>query len=166
MKKILLAITSLVLTATLSASGSHINLYGGSSSQINSESGYTFGTGYDFIFTKPKATAIEIGLGLDVLYNSVKNDHSYNGDLSLLIGFKKNSFAVRTGVGYGIGSGTISQKDFTQSGLVYSAGAEYDFTNRIGIGLKYKVQDFDMEFTNTTQNGKTKNVLMYFYFRK
>jgi len=165
MKKILLAITSLVLTATLSASGSHINLYGGSS-EINSESGYIFGTGYDFIFTKPKATAIEIGLGLDVLYNSVEsNSHSYNGDLSLLIGFKRNNFAIRTGIGYGLGSGSNSGNDFTQSGLVYSAATEYDF-GKYGIGLKYKHQEFEQTFLNETNPATTKNILLYFYFKK
>ncbi len=163
--KTLLAI--LFLSSNLFAGGSHIQLLGGASQIEDSDSTFVFGTGIDLV--KTFDNGFESGLGVEVLYSNNKDYNTNVGaDLSFLFGYNfQNSsnipIALRLGVGYGLG--TI-EDSLTQSGLVYQIGAEYEFSQSFGAGIKYKIQDFKIDLLVGTADANTKNTLVYLYFRK
>jgi len=158
---------TLLLTSSLFAGGSHIQLLSGTSQVENSDSTFVFGTGIDLV--KTSKSGIELGIGVEALYSNNKNYNTNLGvDLSFLLGYnfqnKSNlPLALRVGVGYGMG--TI-ENFYTQDGLVYQIGAEYEFSHKFGMGVKYKIQNFEIDLPVGTANANTKNILMYLYFRK
>jgi len=164
-KKVALII--FILSTNLFAGGSHIQILAGSSKVENLGSTFVFGTGIDLVETLH--SGFEFGIGGDALYSNNKDYNTNLGvDFSLLLGynFKNRSnipLAIRTGIGYGLGT---VRSEFTQSGIVYQVGMEYDFSKKFGIGLKYKIQDFEISLANSTEQANTKNSLLYFYFKK
>lgn len=163
--KILLAI--LFLSGSLFAGGSHIQLLGGTSQIEDSDSTFVFGTGIDLV--KTFKDGIELGIGIEALYSNNKDYNTNVGaDLSFLFGYNFENrsnipIALRMGVGYGWG--TI-EDSYTQSGLVYQIGAEYEFSKSFGAGMKYKIQDFEIDLPVGISDANTKNILVYLYFRK
>ncbi len=158
---------TLLLSSNLFAGGSHIQILGGTSQIEDSESTFVFGTGVDLVKIFP--SGFEAGVGIEVLYSNNKDyDTNVGADLSFLFGYNFQNrsnmpIAVRMGVGYGLG--TI-EDSYSQSGLVYQVGAEYEFSKSFGAGIKYKVQDFEIELPVGISDANTKNALMYLYFRK
>jgi len=165
--KLKISLVTLLLTSSLFAGGSHIQLLGGTSQIEDTDSTFVFGTGIDLV--KTFRGGIELGVGVEALYSNNKDYNTNVGaDLSLLVGYnfqnKSNlPIAIRMGVGYGLG--TI-EDSLTQSGLVYQVGAEYEFSEKFGAGIKYKIQDFEIDLPVGTLNANAKNILMYLYFRK
>ncbi len=165
MLKILLV--TLLISSNLFAGGSHIQLLGGTSQIEDTSSTFVFGTGIDLV--KTFNSGFEAGIGAEVLYSNNKNYNTNLGaDLSFLFGYNFQNrsnipISIRMGIGYGLG--TI-EDSLTQSGLVYQIGAEYEFSKSFGTGMKYKIQDFEIELPVGISNANTKNMLMYLYFRK
>jgi len=165
--KLKISLLTLLLTSSLFAGGSHIQLLGGTSQIEDSDSTFVFGTGIDLV--KTFRGGIELGVGVEALYSNNKDYNTNVGaDLSFLFGYnfqiKSNvPVALRMGIGYGLG--TI-EDTYSQSGLVYQIGAEYEFSEKFGAGMKYKVQDFEIDLPVGTADANTKNALVYLYFRK
>ena len=165
--KLKISLLTLLLTSTLFAGGSHIQLLGGTSQIENSDSTFVFGTGIDLV--KTFNSGFEAGISVEALYSNNKDYKTNVGaDLSFLFGYnfqiKSNvPVALRMGVGYGLG--TI-EDSYSQSGLVYQIGAEYEFSEKFGAGMKYKIQDFSIDLPIGTADANTKNALVYLYFRK
>ena len=165
--KLKISLLTLLLTSSLFAGGSHIQLLGGTSQIEDSDSNFVFGTGIDLV--KTFKSGIELGIGVEALYSNNKDYNTNVGaDLSFLFGYnfqnKSNvPVALRMGVGYGLG--TI-EDSLTQSGLVYQIGAEYEFSQNFGAGMKYKIQDFVIDLPVGIADANTENILMYLYFRK
>ena len=165
--KLKILLVTLLMFSNLFAGGSHIQLLGGDSKIEDSDSTFVFGTGIDLV--KTFNSGFELGIGVEALYSNNKDYNTNVGaDLSFLFGYNFQNrsdvpMAIRMGVGYGLG--TI-ENSLTQSGLVYQVGAEYEFSQSFGTGLKYKIQDFEIDLPVGTSDADTKNILMYLYFRK
>jgi len=150
----------LLLSSTLFAGGSHIQLLGGIPQGENSDSTFVFGAGIDFI--KTFENGIELGGGAEALYfNNQDFNASVDTDISFLFGynFQNNSnipIAIRMGLG-------IIKESSTKSGLVYQIGTEYEFSKNFGAGIKYKIQE--LELPVDTSKANTQSALMYLYFR-
>jgi hypothetical protein len=161
------SLLTLLFTSSLYAGGSHIQLLGGTSQVEDSDSAFVFGSGLDLV--KTFNGGVELGVGVEVLYSdNEKYSSNMGADLSFLFGynFQKKSdipLAIRMGIGYGMG--TI-EDSYTQDGLVYQVGAEYEFSQKFGCGVKYKIQDFEIDLPVGTADANTKNTLVYLYFRK
>jgi len=157
----------LLLSNNLVAGGSHVQLLGGTSQIENSTSTFVFGTGVDLV--KTFRGGIEFGVEIETLYSNNKNYNTNIGaDLSCLFGYNFQNMsnipvAIRMGVGYGLGT---VENSYTQSCLVYQAGAEYEFSQKFGAGVKYKVQDFEIDLPAGKSDANTQNILFYLYFRK
>jgi len=157
----------LFYSSNLLAGGSHIQLLGGTSQVKNSDSTFAFGTGIDLV--KTFNSGFELGVGVEALYSNNKDYNTNVGaDLSFLFGYNFQNrsnmpISIRMGVGYGLG--TI-EDSYSQSGLVYQIGAEYEFSEKFGAGMKYKIQDFSINLPVGTADANTKNALVYLYFRK
>jgi len=165
--KLRILLATLLLSSNLFAGGSHIQILGGTSQIEDSNSTFVFGTGIDLV--KTFRSGIESGVSVEALYSNNKDYNTNVGtDISFLFGynFQKRSnvpVSVRMGIGYGLG--TI-EDSLTQNGLVYQVGAEYEFSQKFGAGIKYKVQDFEIHLPVGKSDANTQNILVYLYFRK
>lgn len=143
----------LFLYSSLYAGGSHINF---AVTENKIESGdYNLGGEIGIDMMKTFSNGFEIGGAIDAGVFMVKNYQSVNDDAGELVdflfraGYNFNNtfqipFALRGGIGYGLGQ--IGSD--TMKGVVYDVAGEYDFTDKYGVGVKYKTANMTLTLPN------------------
>ena len=117
--------------------------------------GYGFNMSTEWSFYKPEAVkGLQIGMVMDMGYFTLGEVKNLNDDAGLLVdldllgsySFAEQGAPLRlyTGIGYGLG---IIGSD-AYDGLNYQAGAEYNFGDSWGMGLKYIHNDADLSLAN------------------
>jgi len=113
--------------------------------------GYGFNMSTEWSFYSPEAAkGLQIGMVMDMGYFTLGEVKNLNDDAGLLVdldllasySFAEHGAPLRlyTGIGYGLG---IIGSD-AYDGLNYQAGAEYNFGDSWGMGLKYIHNDADL----------------------
>jgi len=153
MNKNLIYIVLLLLSTHLFASGSHMN-FGLTENKIENGNYHLGGEiGIDMI--KTLDNGIEIGGAIDAGMFMVKNYQSLNDDAGELVdflfrvGYNFNNalqipMSLRGGIGYGLGQ--IGSD--TMQGIVYDVAGEYDFSQKYGVGIKYKTANMTLTLPN------------------
>ena len=153
MHKNMIYIILLLLSSHLYAGGSHMN-FGLTENKIGTGDYHLGGEiGIDMIKTMNNGFeiggAIDAGMFLVKSYQSLNDDAGKLVDFLFRIGYNFNNtlqipFALRGGIGYGLGQ--IGSN--TMQGVVYDVAGEYDFSNKYGVGVKYKTANMTLTLPN------------------
>lgn len=143
----------LLFSTCLFAGGSHMNF---AITENKIETGdYHLGCEIGIDMMKTFSNGFEMGGAIDAGVFMVKNYQSLNDDAGELVdflfrvGYNFNNtfqipFALRGGIGYGLGQ--IGSD--TMKGVVYDVAGEYDFTDKYGVGVKYKTANMTLTLPN------------------
>jgi hypothetical protein len=146
-------VLTLLLTTHLFAGGSHINF---AITENKMDTGdYHLGGEIGIDMMKTFSNGFEIGGAIDAGMFMVKNYQSLNDDAGELvdflfrIGYNFNNalqipMSLRGGIGYGFGQAGND----TIQGVVYDVAGEYDFSQKYGVGIKYKTASMTLTLPN------------------
>ena len=163
-KQLTAALAAFSFSAAAMATTAQFNIGGGVSNiEENGDKG-ALNLGVDF-YNNP--SGLQFGLGADMIYSDAEGVYKKNTsfDFSLLAGFDLRDVgmpvAVHGGVGYGFAKIMDGER---MNGMVYGGNIELSFSDDFGVGIEYKVQDYEIDVSDGIP-ANTTNTLGYIFLR-